>query len=42
MQPSYLNLQQHGSVSKYFVQLFDAGLEADDILMTRNLTQGLA
>lgn len=42
-QPSYLNLQQHGSVSKYLMQLFNAGLEADDILMTGfNLTQGLA
>lgn len=32
--PSYLTLQQHGGVGKYLVQLFDAGLEADDVLMT--------
>lgn len=42
-QPSCLNLQQHGGVNKNLVQLFDAGLEADDVLMTTlDLTQNLA
>lgn len=39
----YLNLYQCGSVTNYFMHLFDAGLEAEDILITRfNLTQCLS
>lgn len=38
----YLALHQHGDVYKHVVQLFDAALQADDVLVSRfDLTQGL-
>lgn len=38
----YLALHQHSDVYKHVVQLFDAALQADDVLVSRfDLTQGL-
>lgn len=38
----YLALHQHGDVYKHVVQLFDAALQADDVLVSGfDLTQGL-
>lgn len=38
----YLALHQHGDVYKHVVELFDAALQADDVLVPGfNLTQGL-
>lgn len=39
----YLDLQQHGCVHKDLLHLFNVGLQADDVPVTRlDLTQGLA